>query len=67
MVIRPQDLRPVARLSMLEDIIWHNFMNVRDLITEIRSEEKGGEEGVRAEEMAQDGDSRITFASAVST
>lgn len=42
-------------------------MNVRDLITEIRSEEKGSDEGVCAEEMAQDGDSRITFASAVST
>lgn len=42
-------------------------MNVRDLITEIRGEERGGDEGMRAEETAQDEDSRITFASAVST
>lgn len=37
---------------MLEDTIGHNFMNVRELITEIREEERGGGERVHAEETA---------------
>lgn len=63
-----QGLRLVTRLYMLEDAIGHNFMNVREfLITEIREERKGAAARGCARKKRQDGDSRITFASAAST